>query len=198
MAHDGGTRGLNTDPKTGSLSPLPRTLSVGLIPVAALGGLSFLAATSLFFLLVYRMIQWRRRSRAINQFIFLIANLLLADIQQSLAFLLNAEWLVRNAIEVETRSCWAQGCTFLTLILLFPFILFITFSSARYQHICLLCECRVHINRRFGVWCILILYRAAHFCHDYIWLSAQQSSVLGSVCTDMVLHLRICYRRYPL
>lgn len=44
-----------------------------------------------------------------NQFLVLIFNLLLADIQQALAFLLNLEWLTRNAIEVGTKTCWTQG-----------------------------------------------------------------------------------------
>lgn len=44
-----------------------------------------------------------------NQFLVLIYNLLLADIQQSLAFLLNAAWLRRDGIIVETATCWAQG-----------------------------------------------------------------------------------------
>ncbi|KAF4815987.1 hypothetical protein CGCSCA5_v006926 [Colletotrichum siamense] len=44
-----------------------------------------------------------------NQFLVLIFNLLLADIQQALAFLLNVEWLTRNAIEVGTKTCWTQG-----------------------------------------------------------------------------------------
>jgi hypothetical protein len=103
---------ITTTHSSSSLSPLPHTLSVGLVPVAVLGALSFLAATTLFLFLTYRMVRWKRQSRPTNQFIFLIANLLLADIQQSLAFLLNAEWLVRDALEVGTTSCWAQGCEF--------------------------------------------------------------------------------------
>ncbi|KAK1987066.1 integral membrane protein [Colletotrichum cereale] len=51
----------------------------------------------------------RRRRDSPNQFLMLIYNLLLADIQQSIAFSLNASWLVRNAIVVETTTCWAQG-----------------------------------------------------------------------------------------
>ncbi|TEA11995.1 hypothetical protein C8034_v006952 [Colletotrichum sidae] len=44
-----------------------------------------------------------------NQFLILIYNLLLADIQQALAFMLNAAWLTRDGIVVETPTCWAQG-----------------------------------------------------------------------------------------
>ncbi|WQF89958.1 Putative glucose receptor Git3 [Colletotrichum destructivum] len=54
---------------------------------------------------------WLRRAidEPPNQFLVLIFNLLLADIQQALAFLLNVEWLTRNAIEVGTGTCWTQG-----------------------------------------------------------------------------------------
>ncbi|WYZ42708.1 hypothetical protein EsH8_VI_000407 [Colletotrichum jinshuiense] len=44
-----------------------------------------------------------------NQFLMLIYNLLLADIQQALAFLLNAAWLSRGGIMVGSTTCWAQG-----------------------------------------------------------------------------------------
>jgi hypothetical protein len=104
------------DPNSDTLSPLPPSLSNGLIPVAVLGFLSFIVATPLFFALVYRMAVWRSKKRPSNQFVFLIANLLFADIQQSLAFLLNAEWVARGAIQVGTTSCWAQGCKFTTFV----------------------------------------------------------------------------------
>ncbi|KAK4187114.1 G protein-coupled glucose receptor regulating Gpa2-domain-containing protein, partial [Podospora australis] len=44
-----------------------------------------------------------------NQFLVLIYNLLLADIHQAGAFLLNAVWVGRNGIVVRTPACWAQG-----------------------------------------------------------------------------------------
>ncbi|KAJ9138420.1 G protein-coupled glucose receptor regulating Gpa2-domain-containing protein [Pleurostoma richardsiae] len=44
-----------------------------------------------------------------NQFVILIYNLFLADIQQSMAFLLNTVWVSQNSIEVGTTTCWAQG-----------------------------------------------------------------------------------------
>ena len=44
-----------------------------------------------------------------NQFLVLIYNLLFADIQQALAFLLNAAWLSKDAVAVGTSQCWAQG-----------------------------------------------------------------------------------------
>jgi hypothetical protein len=51
----------------------------------------------------------RLRKDPPNQFLVLILNLLLADIQQAMAFLLNVSWLVKDAIEVGTPECWLQG-----------------------------------------------------------------------------------------
>ncbi|KAI1849907.1 hypothetical protein JX265_013494 [Neoarthrinium moseri] len=44
-----------------------------------------------------------------NQFLVLIYCLLFADMQQALAFLLNACWLRMDAVAVGTAACWAQG-----------------------------------------------------------------------------------------
>lgn len=44
-----------------------------------------------------------------NQFLVLIYNLLFADIQQAISFMLNVTWLTRDAIEAGTPVCWAQG-----------------------------------------------------------------------------------------
>ncbi|KAK0745024.1 hypothetical protein B0T21DRAFT_430058 [Apiosordaria backusii] len=51
----------------------------------------------------------RRKKAYPNQFLVLIYNLLLADIHQAGAFLLNAVWLGRDGIIVHTPACWAQG-----------------------------------------------------------------------------------------
>jgi hypothetical protein len=96
-------------PDARTLSPLPSVLRHGLRAVAALGFLSFFASVTLFLLLSYRIITWARNGKRINQFALLIWNLVVADIQQSIAFLLNTEWLIRDSIAVGTPSCWAQG-----------------------------------------------------------------------------------------
>lgn len=95
-----------TSPST--LSPLPSDLTRGLTAVSVLGFLSFLTSTALFVRLAYRLLTSDRHQRH-NQFLILIFNLLFADIQQSIAFLLNAQWLRSAAIDVATPTCWAQG-----------------------------------------------------------------------------------------
>lgn len=97
---------------SGTLSPLPGVLSHGLVAVSTFGLLSFFCSTSLFFYLTWRLISWRWKSgvkSSVNQFLFLIYNLLLADIQQALAFLLNINTLRKNAIVVGSPTCFAQG-----------------------------------------------------------------------------------------
>lgn len=104
------TMTLNAESKT--LSPLPDVLSHGLVAVSTFGLLSFFCSSSLFCFLTFRIIKWRRTSgikTPINQFLFLIYNLLLADIQQAIAFTLNISALRNNAIEVGTTTCFAQG-----------------------------------------------------------------------------------------
>lgn len=80
--------------------------------MSTFGLLSFFCSTSLFFYLTYRLISWRLKSgtnEPPNQFLLLIYNLLLADIQQALAFLLNISSLRNNAIIAGTSTCFAQG-----------------------------------------------------------------------------------------
>lgn len=93
-----------------TLSPLPSDLRTGLIVVSVFGYLSFFSSVGLFIILAYRILRWRQKyQRFPNQFLFLIFNLALADIQQSLAFLLNSSWLAQNGVFVNSSTCFAQG-----------------------------------------------------------------------------------------
>src|SRR5450432_101482 len=77
-------------PESQTLSPLPPVLSQGLIAVSLFGFLSFFFSVCLFLFLTYRLISWRQKwgcQASTNQFLVLIYNLVLADIQQSMAFL---------------------------------------------------------------------------------------------------------------
>ncbi|KAK3326165.1 G protein-coupled glucose receptor regulating Gpa2-domain-containing protein [Apodospora peruviana] len=44
-----------------------------------------------------------------NQFLILIYNLLFADIQQAMAFLLNITWIANDSLDIKNTACWAQG-----------------------------------------------------------------------------------------
>jgi hypothetical protein len=89
--------------------PLPLHVHPWLRAVVVLAFISFFASVSLLVVLIYKLVCWQIKSKRSNQFVILIFNLLLADIQQALAFLLNVEWLRLGAVVVENPICQAQG-----------------------------------------------------------------------------------------
>lgn len=95
-----------------SLDPLPPVLHRGLIAVAFFGILSLVASSGLFFYLSYKLCRWYYKghlANGANQFLLLIYNLLLADIQQAMAFSLTAVYVAQDKVEVGTTTCWANG-----------------------------------------------------------------------------------------
>lgn len=95
-----------------TLDPLPPDLRQGLVAVAFFGILSLAASSGLFFYLSYKLCRWYYKghlSNGANQFLLLIYNLLLADIQQAMAFGLTAVYVAKNKVEVGTTTCWANG-----------------------------------------------------------------------------------------
>ncbi|KAF2003895.1 integral membrane protein-like protein [Amniculicola lignicola CBS 123094] len=97
------------DSQSDTLPAIPHEIHHWMRIVVALGFLSFFASVGLLFLLIFRLIQWRIKSKRTNQFVILILNLAWADIQQSLAFLLNVEWLRIDSIDIHNPICFAQG-----------------------------------------------------------------------------------------
>jgi hypothetical protein len=97
---------------TTTLDPLPPVLRHGLIAVAFFGLLSLISCVALFTFLTYRLAVWWQRGvlrDGANQFLILVYNLVLADLQQSLAFSMPLVYLSQNKIEVGTTTCWANG-----------------------------------------------------------------------------------------
>lgn len=45
----------------------------------------------------------------LNQFLLLLYNLLLADMHQAMAFMLNAVWVKNDAFIINSSTCWSQG-----------------------------------------------------------------------------------------
>lgn len=106
------TVGLPTVNQPDSLDPLPPVLQRGLVAVAFFGILSLVSSTGLFFFLSYKLCRWYYKghlANGANQFLLLIYNLLLADIQQAMAFSLSVVSVARGKIEVGTTECWANG-----------------------------------------------------------------------------------------
>ncbi|KAJ5915569.1 hypothetical protein N7466_011502 [Penicillium verhagenii] len=94
------------------IDPLPSIQRKGLIAITVMAFMSFLATGSLLAFITYRLIFWRgsyTRYIGYNQYIILIYNLVLADFQQSLAFLICLKWIATDKIKSGTAACFLQG-----------------------------------------------------------------------------------------
>lgn len=99
-------------PYPDSLDPLPPVYREGLIPVTAFAMMSLLSVTALLVFITHRLISWRKHYRynvGHNQFVILIYNLLLADLQQAIAFVMSFHWLRINKILAPTAPCFIQA-----------------------------------------------------------------------------------------
>lgn len=92
--------------------PLPDEHRRGLIAVGVMALLSTVSTTILLGVITYRLIFWRKYFRHYlghNQYVILIYNLLLADLQEALGFLFSLHWVHRDALTKHTPVCFAQG-----------------------------------------------------------------------------------------
>lgn len=95
-----------------SLDPLPDYIRNGMIAMGLFGLASTLLTVGLMSFITYRMIYWRRyydHPIHKNQVFVLIYNLLLADTQQALSFLISFHWLAEGRLVGPNRYCFAQG-----------------------------------------------------------------------------------------
>lgn len=101
-----------TSDVTKDIDPLPVAQRRGLIAISIMALLSFLATGTLLAFITYRLVFWKSsyaRYIGYNQYIILIYNLVLADFQQSLAFLICLKWIVTDKIKSGTAACFLQG-----------------------------------------------------------------------------------------
>lgn len=99
-------------PYPNSLDPLTPLYRVGLIPVTLFATMSLLSVTALLVFITHRLISWRKHYReyvGYNQYVILIYNLLLADLQQAIAFVMSFHWLRINKILAPTAPCFIQA-----------------------------------------------------------------------------------------
>ena len=95
-----------------SLESLPQAYHKGMIPLVVFAMASFTSVFALLCFITWRLIGWRKRHREFvgyNQYIVLIYNLLLADLQQALAFVITFHWLKLDKILAPTAPCFMQG-----------------------------------------------------------------------------------------
>ncbi|KAL2786416.1 G protein-coupled glucose receptor regulating Gpa2-domain-containing protein [Aspergillus keveii] len=96
----------------GSIDPLPHDHRRGLVAVFIMALLSTIATLLLIGFITYRLVFWRSnyaRYIGYNQYIVLIYNLVIADLIQSLAFIICAKWYADNKVQASTAACFLQG-----------------------------------------------------------------------------------------
>ncbi|KAF2709644.1 hypothetical protein K504DRAFT_407036 [Pleomassaria siparia CBS 279.74] len=99
-------------PFPNSLDPLTPTFRKGLIPIAFFAMLSLLSVTALLIFITHRLVSWRKHYKeyvGYNQYVILIYNLLLADLQQSIAFAISFHWIQIDKILAPTVPCFMQA-----------------------------------------------------------------------------------------
>jgi hypothetical protein len=99
-------------PFPNSLDPMTPVLKLGLIPITLCAMLSLISVTSLLLFITNRLISWRKHYKeyvGYNQYVILIYNLLLADLQQSIAFTISFHWLKLEKILAPTTPCFIQA-----------------------------------------------------------------------------------------
>lgn len=84
----------------------------GFIAMGVLALISWISSFGLLSFLTYRFIFWQRyykRPLAENQYVVLIYNLLLVDLQQATAFLICLHWVTRGSVNFPSAACVLQG-----------------------------------------------------------------------------------------
>ncbi|KAJ5729493.1 uncharacterized protein N7483_004001 [Penicillium malachiteum] len=82
-------------------------IAMGIIALCSLG-----STLGLLSFLTYRFIFWHRyykNSLAKNQYVVLIYNLLLVDMQQAIAFMISLYWASRGNVHFGEAACYLQG-----------------------------------------------------------------------------------------
>ncbi|CAG8953924.1 hypothetical protein HYFRA_00010885 [Hymenoscyphus fraxineus] len=102
----------HVEPYSGNLDPLPLDVRNGMIAMGVIGAISTASTFALLVFITYRMLFWRKyylRPVATNQIFVLIYNLLLADLQQAVSFLIAFHWIAKNKLVGPSPICFAQG-----------------------------------------------------------------------------------------
>lgn len=87
------------------------------IAIGVVSILSMVSSLSLLLFLTYRFIYWKRyysRPLAKNQYVILIYNLLLVDLQQAIAFLMCLYWASKGSVHYGEPACYLQGWWIMT------------------------------------------------------------------------------------
>ncbi|KAJ5663881.1 Glucose receptor Git3 N-terminal [Penicillium longicatenatum] len=200
------------------IDPLPVVQRRGLIAITIMAFLSFIATGGLLSFITYRLIFWKgsyTRYIGYNQYIILIYNLVLADFQQSLAFLICLKWIVTDKIKSGTAGCFLQGLwlqigdpgsgLFVLAIAIHTFLLVVWGRKMSYRtFICFVCGVWAFIAIIVlvpigmygadvfvpsGAWCwISEDYETVRLWTHYIWIFFAE---FGTVCLYAVMYFQL-------
>ncbi|KAJ5554374.1 Glucose receptor Git3 N-terminal [Penicillium frequentans] len=200
------------------IDPLPVVQRRGLIAITIMAFLSFFATGGLLSFITYRLIFWRgsyTRYIGYNQYIILIYNLVLADFQQSLAFLICLKWIATDKIKSGTAGCFLQGLwlqigdpgsgLFVLAIAIHTFLLVVWGRKMSYRtFICFVCGVWAFIAIIViipigmygadvfvpsGAWCwISEEYETVRLWTHYIWIFFAE---FGTVCLYAVMYFQL-------
>ncbi|PWY69502.1 integral membrane protein [Aspergillus heteromorphus CBS 117.55] len=209
------------DGVTLDIDPLPSIQRKGLIAVSVMAVLSFIATAALISFISYRLIFWRgsyARYIGYNQYIVLIYNLVLADLQQSLAFLICIKWIAEDKISANTAACFLQGFwlqigdpasgLFVLAIAFHTFLLvalgrkmshrvFVCFVIGLWVFVGVLVIIPLASHGRYvfipsGAWCwISEDYESVRLWTHYIWIFLAE---FGTVCLYAVMWFQLRHR----
>ena len=93
-------------------APLVGTDRSLFIAMGVIGLCSMVSTLGLLSFLTYRFIYWQRYYKSPlgqNQYVVLIYNLLLVDLQQAVAFVLSLYWVSKGHVEFGEAACYLQG-----------------------------------------------------------------------------------------
>ncbi|UJO24898.1 hypothetical protein CLAFUW4_14346 [Fulvia fulva] len=114
--HERFTTIVSTSLQLRSLSSIEHELQLnlrkGLLPVGLLAALSVYSCLVLLGFIATRFYsEWKRCRTSLghNQYVVLVFNLLVADLMQSIGFLITWHWYLVNDIDSSSAACFAQG-----------------------------------------------------------------------------------------
>jgi hypothetical protein len=95
-----------------SLDTMAPEFKSGLIPVGLFALMSLISVSGLLVFITHRLVAWRKYGKTYvgyNQYVILIYNLLLADLQQSIAFCISFHWIRLGEIPAPSAPCFVQA-----------------------------------------------------------------------------------------
>ncbi|PKX89097.1 uncharacterized protein P174DRAFT_397440 [Aspergillus novofumigatus IBT 16806] len=200
------------------ISPLPGVFRKGLVAIILIASLSAVTTFALLIFITYRLIFWRShysRYLGYNQYIILIYQLILADLQHALGCLISVKWLMEDKITADSWTCFGQGMwlqlanpgsglfvlaiavhTYLAVMLnrklSYGAFVACVISIWTFMVAMVIIPMAIHGREAMvpsGAWCwINSKYEPLRLCTHYLWVFAAE---FGSVCLYAIVAFRL-------